>query len=157
MEEFIKKKIEGTKLNLFDMIKELSNSSPASLVTAKTLASRFYPRVILNKVEEEDDLIMANKFVEIVRKNIGLPVEFIGYIESEDHLREAINTRVPHIVRQPDSIFKNHLEFILKSIEEAPEVGAPYLYDDLDDMQERQMKFLSSRNSEIIEDRRKVK
>lgn len=157
MEEFIKKKIEGTSASLLDMIKELSNVSPASLVKAKALSTRFFPRVVLNKVEDSDDLIMADKFTEIVKKNIGLPLEFIGYIESENHLREAINTRVPHIIRHPNSRFRNNLEFILRGIEEAPEVGSPYLYDDLEQMQEKQLEFLATHNIGVLNDRRKIK
>lgn len=143
MEEFAKKRIEGTRLNLFDMVKELGNVSSASLVKAKTLSHRFFPRVILNKVESKNDILMADKFIEIVKKNIGLPVEVIGCIESEMDLRESINVRIPHIVRDPYCRFKGNLEFILKNLEESPEVGSPYLYDDLDDMRERQNIFMS--------------
>ncbi len=60
------------------------------------------PRVILNKAEHPDDMLVHRQIDQSLRTVLSLEVDYFGFVYRDPAVRGAINGRVPYLTHCPD-------------------------------------------------------
>ncbi|MBB6031153.1 flagellar biosynthesis protein FlhG [Borreliella spielmanii] len=139
---FFKDKIEGTKLGFKDLVVGIELISLSSSLKVKKMMNNFYPRVVLNRIETSEEIAMCENLINVVKNNINIPIEFIGFVPFAKSFREAINNRMPFIDFEKNSKLNKYFEFIAGNLIKSPVEGSPYIYDDIYDMIKDQSQFI---------------
>ncbi|ETZ18917.1 ATP-binding protein [Borrelia duttonii CR2A] len=61
------------------------------------MMNSFYPRVVLNRIESSEEIAMCENLINVVKNNINIPVEFIGFIPFAKSFRASVNSRIPFV------------------------------------------------------------
>ncbi|AGT27670.1 FleN-like ATP binding protein [Borrelia miyamotoi LB-2001] len=139
---FFKNKIEGTNIKFKDLVTGIEAVSLSSSLKVKKMMNNFYPRVILNRIESSEEIAMCENLINVVKNNINIPVEFIGFIPFAKSFRESVNNRIPFTDFDKNSKLNKYFEFIANNLIKSPVEGSPYIYDDIYDMIKDQSQFI---------------
>jgi flagellar biosynthesis protein FlhG len=91
----------------------------------------FKPRFLVNKTRTRDDLELGPELAVIGRRHLGLPVDYLGYVENDDTVWVTVRRRKPLLVEYPDTKVCKDIERIVRRIlsletKERPEcIGVP--------------------------------
>ncbi|UPA09406.1 P-loop NTPase [Borrelia nietonii YOR] len=139
---FFKNKIEGTNVKFKDLVTGIEVISLSASLKVRKMMNSFYPRVVLNRIESSEEIAMCENLINVVKNNINIPVEFIGFIPFAKSFRESVNNRVPFIDFDRNSKLNKYFEFIAGNLIKSPIEGSPYIYDDIYDMIKEQSQFI---------------
>ncbi len=131
---FMGTKIEGTGLSFSNLIDTLDHINPESADLARTHIERFFPRVVLNMGKSSRDLSLGGKLREIARKNIGIEMEYIGYIGWDDIVSRSIFERIPTAASYPATEFSRSIDLVSQRIIASPTPFLPRLYEANEDI-----------------------
>jgi MinD-like ATPase involved in chromosome partitioning or flagellar assembly len=79
---------------------------------------------------------LGSKLREIVWKNLGLSMEYIGFIGYDDIIRRSIFERTPTLLGYPDSPFAQTVDRIGRKLITMPKPKHPALYETDEDLKE---------------------
>ncbi|AHH06789.1 ATP-binding protein [Borrelia crocidurae DOU] len=139
---FFKNKIEGTNVKFKDLVLGIEVISLSSSLKVKKMMNSFYPRVVLNRIESSEEIAMCENLINVVKNNINIPVEFIGFIPFAKSFRSSVNSRIPFVDFDRNSKLNKYFEFIACNLIKSPVEGSPYIYDDIYDMIKDQSQFI---------------
>lgn len=131
---FIINKIEGTGISFKNLVEELERLNPASGETAQEQMDKFFPRVVINMGKTSRDLTLGGKLRQIARNNIGLEMEYIGYIGWDNLAERAVFDRIPTSLAYPASDFSRSVDLISQKILSSPIPFLPMLYEANEDL-----------------------
>lgn len=134
--DFVVDRIEGTDTSFTNLIERLGEVSPESGNYAREQLTSLYPRVILNMGRSSQDIALGSKLREIAGNNLGVVVEYIGFIGYEDLVRRSILERKPTIVSYPASAFGKQVGQIAQKLIANPVPGEPRLFEADEDLKE---------------------
>ncbi len=134
--DFITERIEGTDMSFQNLINQLSQISKESGEFAETQLHSLYPRIILNMGRSSQDITLGSKLREIVFGNLGLAVEYIGFIGYEELVRRSILERTPTAINYPDSSFVKQIDQIAQKLITTPVPKEPRLFEDDEDLKD---------------------
>lgn len=125
LKNIIFKKLENTFsdndeiMNLLNIAKEPRNSGQIRTMedirdslgqidktahtTLDTIIKDFQPHLILNMVKDTEDINIGNDIVTMVRKNLNLKLEYLGYISDNNDVRNSLEDMKPFIMTSPES------------------------------------------------------
>ncbi len=63
----------------------------------------YRPRIVVNQVRSRGDVELGPALVSAARRRLGVPVEFVGYVEHDDAVWLAVRKRRPLLVEEPQS------------------------------------------------------
>jgi len=136
VQSFIEERIEGAD-NSFDTLgQRLGEISEGARDIFHQCLQSFHPRVVLNMGREIEDLEIGRRLRTIARRNLGIEVNFIGYLPREELLTESIIKRQPVIELNPTGAFARSLTMISQRIINAPRGSEPKLHEDDEDIRE---------------------
>ena len=95
---FLIEKLEGTDNSFLSLSKLLEDISPGAGKHAEEQTKNFYPRVVLNIGRNKQSIALGSKLRQICKKNIGINMEYIGYIEYTDQISASIINRIHNIM-----------------------------------------------------------
>lgn len=134
LQEFVTKKIEGTGESFLSLVDSLGRLNEESGRTVKSKLDHFAPRVIINMGRTNEDLAIGAKLRHIVRKNLAIEVEYIGYLSYDMTIGRSVLTRKPLAVSMPESPFSKSLELIARKIILSPIPATPKLFEANEDL-----------------------
>ncbi len=142
IQEFISRPLEGSPHSFTQLVNLLSEHSSDSGLKAEEQLQNFFPRVILNMGNSSQDFSVGSKLREISRKNLSIPMEFIGFLPNDPGVSRSIITRVPYIKDEPESKFSQGVQLVARKLTAGAFSTPPELFDDDQDIQELQAELL---------------
>jgi flagellar biosynthesis protein FlhG len=131
---FTKQKFEGESISFKTLIDRLQQYSSQAGETARNQLRSFFPRIVLNMGRSNKDIALGSKLREIVRKNLDLEVEYVGFVTYDELVNRSILERVPTFKKYPQSSFSKNISTIEKKLSAFPFPKGPRLYEADEDL-----------------------
>ena len=112
--KFAQERIEGAKLSLMDLISRLAGYQSASGDQAHEEIKKMHPGIIFNMMETPSDLEWKNRFLDIVKRKLGLNLELLGTIPFDPEAQASVGRRRPLLADNPESPFCKALASIAR-------------------------------------------
>jgi len=141
IQDFVSTPIEGSSLSFQQLVGKLSEHSADSGLKAEEQLRNFFPRIILNMGNSSQDFSVAAKLRDISRKNLTIPMEFIGFLPHDSAVSRSIFTRVPYILDKPNSTFAKGMRLLTQKLTAGTFPSTPQLFEDDEDIQELQQEL----------------
>jgi flagellar biosynthesis protein FlhG len=132
--DFVSRRIEGTGSTLLGLAGELARDFPASAPPALEQLSRFYPRVVLNEGKGPKDASMGLRLRDIVTRNLGIHMEYIGFLLRDEGVPRSVVERNPICLSRPESVFARGISALAAKINAEPGGAPPRLFSDDEDL-----------------------
>src|SRR6056297_1115680 len=116
IQDFVSTPIEGSSLSFQQLVTQLSEHSSDSGLKAEEQLQNFFPRIILNMGNSSQDFSVGAKLREISRKNLAIPMEFIGYLPRDPGVEKSIVTRIPYLIDNPNSNFSKGVKIVVNKL-----------------------------------------
>ncbi len=133
--EFAAVKNEGSGLSFLDFARELSAGGPGAATALERLAA-LRPRAVMNMGREPGDAELGYRLRDISAKNLGISVEFAGYLLEDPAVGASVGARRPLLDLDPASPFARGISAVASRLAAAP-AGAALALDDPDGGLER--------------------
>jgi flagellar biosynthesis protein FlhG len=134
IQEFLTGKIEGTDTSLSKIVEELREHSSESGRKAEEQLNGFAPRIVLNSGRDTKDIEIGARLRHIVRKNLGIEVEYIGYLKNDPLVPQSLARRKPVVMLNPGSPYSVSVKNLAARIISSPSPVLPMLYEDNEDL-----------------------
>lgn len=86
---------------------------------------QFRPRLVVNEIEGPDDVTLGFQVRKMCQSRFGIEADYIGYINRDDAVRDAIRRRKPLLDLHPDSAAATCLKRIARKLGESAPGGRP--------------------------------
>ncbi len=96
--EFFRHRLEGSGNSLFSLADRLGEISPEGAENIKKMIKYFYPGVIINMGRTSEDRELGRKLRLVSRKNLGISLEYMGYLPYESGVSRSIIDRKPYVI-----------------------------------------------------------
>ncbi len=77
---------------------------------------RFRPRLIVNQTRAKSDLELGNQLRSTGRRRLGLSIDYLGALETDDAVWQAVRRRRPLLTEHPEAKVSKDLERIARRI-----------------------------------------
>ncbi len=134
IKNFMMEKIEGTDNSFFNLVEQLGKFNKQSGNLAESQISNFFPRVVLNIGRNRQSVNLGLKLRQICKKNIGINMEYIGFIEYTDQISLSIIKRTPLVLSNPKTQFSKALRSIAEHLKKIPYNEKIVLYESNEDI-----------------------
>ncbi|MBA7656908.1 hypothetical protein ES703_64835 [subsurface metagenome] len=134
IQSFAADRIEGTDKSFLTLLDELGKINEESKRIARGRLEGFFPRIVLNMGKNEQDLAVGVKLRSIVRKNLGVQIEYIGYLRYDETVALSILRRQPCFMINPNSDFSMCLDRLARKLIAYPDTPQLMLYEDNEDL-----------------------
>jgi flagellar biosynthesis protein FlhG len=102
-----------TPLQLLELAKE---RAPKLADTIHNAMSEFKPRLVVNKTRTRDDLELGPALAVSGRRHLGLPFDYLGYLDDDDVVWVTIRKRRPLLVEYPEAKVSKDIERVARRI-----------------------------------------
>ena len=136
MKAHMANRLEGSDLTLTDILEQLKHLSPEAEEVIRENLSSFHPRVVMNMGKSQNDLALGAKLRHIVRKNLEIEIEYIGFVGYDDAVDRSIVERTPLCAGYPESNFASSIDLIREKLMESLNFGEQRLFDDDEDIKD---------------------
>jgi flagellar biosynthesis protein FlhG len=137
IQEFISEPLEGSTKTFADLIDLLAEHDPESGKKARAQLDAFMPRIVINMGNSNQDLAVGAKLREISSKNIGLSMEYIGFLPNEADVSRSIIERRPYLQLASATPFSRAVFTAARKLVSSVYREPPQLYEG-EDLQELQ-------------------
>lgn len=96
----------------------------------------FTPRIVVNQGHREVDFRIVGKLREVVERNLGIRIEYIGFVPHDPRVPVSIVKRQPAYELLPGSAFRRSLDDIARRLIAAPAGQDPALFEGDQDLEE---------------------
>jgi flagellar biosynthesis protein FlhG len=142
IQDFAATPVEGNSQSFNHLVDLLGRHRPESGERARSQLENFFPRVILNRGRSNRDFAVGAKLREISRKNLGIPMEYIGFLPEDPQVSRSIFTRRPYMLTDPEAAFSRGLHMVARKLIATELKASPRLFDeDGQDIQELRSEF----------------
>lgn len=141
IQEFMTQRLEGSSVDFSELLTGIGSISEDSAQTCREQLSRFYPRVILNMGKCQEDLLIGSKLRTVSTRNLGIAMEYIGFLSYDESVSRSIIERKPYRLMQPNSSFSRSLNRIAVKLIDKPLPEAPLLFEENEDLRELEQLF----------------
>ena len=131
---FLTDRMEGTDNSFIVLTEYLRKINPDSGDFSLRQINNFYPRIVLNIGRNKQAISLGSKLRQICKKNIGINMEYIGYIEYTEQVSESIINRTALALSSPNSQFARAIRKIAENLIQLPYIDKPVLYDSDEDI-----------------------
>ncbi len=134
IKKFLIEKIEGTDNSFLNLVEQLGELDNQSGILAEKQITNFFPRVVLNIGRNKQALSLGLKLRQICKKNIGINMEYIGFIEYTDQISLSIIKRTPLVLSNPNTQFSRALYSIAEHLKKISYNDKIILYEANEDI-----------------------
>jgi len=78
--------------------------------------SEFKPRLVVNKSRTRDDLELGPALAVMGRRHLGLPFDYLGYLDNDDVVWVTVRKRRPLLVEYPEAKVSKDIERVTRRI-----------------------------------------
>lgn len=133
VQNFFKQRLEGSGTSLFSLADRLGEIRPEYAESVLNKLAVFYPGVVINMGRSVSDRDLGRRLRIISRKNLGISLQYLGYVEWMPAVSRSITSRKPYCTDHSDALTAS-LEGICRRLENmVPEQNIP-LYEDDEDL-----------------------
>jgi flagellar biosynthesis protein FlhG len=100
----------------YDLYEAARDADPVTAEKVLNEISRFRPRLVVNQVRSRGDLDLGPSLVSTCRRRLGVGVDYLGHLDFDDAVLNAVRKRRPLFVEQPDSPAANAIERIVRRL-----------------------------------------
>ncbi|HRY71790.1 MAG TPA: P-loop NTPase [Spirochaetia bacterium] len=118
-------KTEGSGLSFLDFARGLAERRPERGGPALEALSRLLPRVVLNRGKSPEDAELGYRLRDISRKNLGLSLEFSGFLLEDPGVAKSVAARRPLLDLDASSPFARGVQALATRLAQAPEASPP--------------------------------
>lgn len=105
IKSFVLSNNEENNFNFLSVIDKVSQISSKSGKILMDKIRYFFSRVIINKAGKKEDIQEAYELRNLIRKNLGISVEYTGFFLFDEAVRLSVEKRVPVYIYKPDSYY----------------------------------------------------
>jgi flagellar biosynthesis protein FlhG len=87
--------------NLGNLRYRLGKFDTAYMDTMDNMVNNFHPKLIVNKVRRHGDINVAENIKLLVKKNLGIEVEVLGYVAESEIVKKSVANMKPFIISDP--------------------------------------------------------
>jgi len=124
-------RLEKDDFRFIEYVRLLKKDFPEKADEIEKALSNFYPKILFNISNNDKDINIGENLRNIISKNLGLDVEYLGVLPFDSNIEESVNDRIPIIEKFPESKWCNVLKNVsdrLVNYSRYPE----FLYSDVD-------------------------
>jgi len=136
IDEFMTGRIEKNGQSLETLIEMLGTIDERSAGHAVEQLRDFSPRVIINEGKSQVDFRIAARLREVVARNLGIQVEYIGFIPFDAKVGLSLVKRTPAYEILTGTPFADAIDRVVQNLIAAPAGQDPALFDDNQDLKE---------------------
>lgn len=151
IDEFMSGRIEKNASPLNVLIEMIRTVDERSAAHAWEQLRDFTPRIIVNEGHSDVDFRIVSKLREVAQRNLGIRIEYIGFVPHDPRVPMSIVRRQPAYELLPESAFRKSMDDIARRLIAAPAGQDPALFEADQDLRElaaeRRRAATSSRGS----------
>jgi flagellar biosynthesis protein FlhG len=132
--DFMTERIEGSGTDFTDLLSGIEKLSPEAAEVCRKQLLSFFPRIILNMGKSNQDLLIGSKLRTIATRNLGISMEYIGFLKWEEGISRSILERKPYLQIAPESAFSRSMAGIAKKLVSTPLPAVPKLFEGNEDI-----------------------
>jgi len=133
IQEFFKQRIEGSGSSLFSLADKLGEINQEYAETVRGMINVFYPGVVINMGRSVTDRGLGKNLRIISRKNLGISLQYLGYLEWMPEVSRSITSRSPYCLDHHDQLTSG-IDGICRRLDKiVPEKSIP-LYEGDEDL-----------------------
>jgi flagellar biosynthesis protein FlhG len=134
--EFMTERLEGSGNDFSDLLAGMEDFSQEAAEKCRRQLGKLYPRIVLNMGASNQDLLLGSKLRSITTRNVGIKMEYIGFLKREEGISRSIIERRPFYQNHPDSQFGRAMTLIAKKLISTPIPEAPALFEENEDIRQ---------------------
>lgn len=109
-----------------DLLRAVEAMDPEEGQRFAATMQRFRPRVVVNEVASTEDIKLGFSVRSVCRKFFGIEVDYVGYVNRDQAVRDAVLARRPLLEVHPESDAAVYLQRVAgKLVESARNAGSP--------------------------------
>lgn len=132
--DFVARRVEGSGASFLELARELARDFPASAPPVLDQLARFFPRVVLNEGRGPKDAAMGLHLRDIVTRNLGIPIEYVGFLLRDESVPRSVAERTPLVLTRPESAYARGAAALAARIASRPGDVSPRLFEDDEDL-----------------------
>lgn len=100
----------------YELIGEVSkiDSNAGDLIREEL--GRFYPKLVVNQVRNEDDARVGVTVRTTCSYYLGIDIDYVGYIPYDDMVWQSVKTRQPLLINKPDTMAARGIQKIVNGL-----------------------------------------
>ncbi len=135
VQNFFRQRLEGSGNSLFSLADKLGELSVENGEKIRKMLEVFYPGIIINMGRNPQDKNLGKNLRLISRKNLGISLEYLGYLPYEQEVSRSIINRKPYALDHSTG-FTENLKSIAERLQKViPEKSIP-LYEADEDLEQ---------------------
>ncbi len=109
-------KAEGGMPAPLDLYQAAQREAPSALPRIEQGLRRFRPRLILNQTRTKSDFDLGPALRSTGRRRLGLSIDYLGALETDDAVWQAVRRRRPLLTEHPEAKISKDLERIARRV-----------------------------------------
>ncbi|MGO8692941.1 MAG: P-loop NTPase [Rectinemataceae bacterium] len=127
--DFARAKTEGRGMSYLDLARELADRFPEEGSSALDRLAGLRPCAVMNQGGSGTDGELGYRLRDIAKKNLGLDIEFAGYLPDDPALPRSVALRTPLVALDPTSPFAREIGAIAARVGTSPRRAGPELHE----------------------------
>jgi flagellar biosynthesis protein FlhG len=107
---------EGGMPSPLDLYYAVKDSDPPLAERVLDEIQRYRPRIVVNQTRTRADLDLGAHLKSAGRRRLGLNIDYLGHLESDDAVWGAVRKRRPLVVDHPESKVSKNVERIVRKL-----------------------------------------
>jgi flagellar biosynthesis protein FlhG len=108
-----------------DLLREVECMDPEEGRRFARTMRAFRPRIVVNEVERAEEVKLGFSVRSVCRKFFGIDADYVGYVNRDPAVREAVLARRPLVAFRPKSDAAIYVERIARKLAQDAEAGPP--------------------------------
>jgi flagellar biosynthesis protein FlhG len=132
--DFSQGRLEQSEEKLGALADRMARISEQSASLVRDRLNAFVPRIIMNMGKQTGDVNIGAKLRQIVRRNLEIDVQYVGFVPHDPSVSRSIIERQPAITVNPASRFAHAIRAVAEKLVLSPTPAAAELYTDEQDL-----------------------
>jgi flagellar biosynthesis protein FlhG len=107
---------EGGMPSPLDLYHAVKDADPTLAGRILEEINRYRPRIVVNQTRTRADLDLGAQLKSAGRRRLGLNIDYLGHLESDDAVWGAVRKRRPLVVDHPESKVSKNVERIVRKL-----------------------------------------
>jgi flagellar biosynthesis protein FlhG len=107
---------EGGMPSPLDLYYAVKDGDPALAARVLEEIQRYRPRIVVNQTRTRADLDLGAQLKSAGRRRLGLNIDYLGHLESDDAVWGAVRKRRPLVVDHPEAKVSKNVERIVRKL-----------------------------------------
>jgi flagellar biosynthesis protein FlhG len=107
---------EGGMPSPLDLYHAVKDGDPTVAARVLEEIHRYRPRIVVNQTRTRADLDLGAQLKSAGRRRLGLNIDYLGHLESDDAVWGAVRKRRPLVVDHPESKVSKNVERIVRKL-----------------------------------------